>query len=153
MSNREISSGGVVYRHVVDSGVTSIEVALISVKDGKPWGLPKGLVEKGEKITRTAHREVKEETGLDGKIIKNLGHIEYFFTFVDEMRSRKVFKIVYFFLMEYTGGSVEDHDDEVEECRWFEIDDAIARLKFDDEKGLLEKAKIAIDEAENSGEK
>ncbi len=148
MSNREISAGGVVYRKVG----TSIEVALISVKDGKPWGLPKGRVEKGEKITYTAHREVKEETGLDGKIIKNLGYIEYFFTFKDEGTSRKVFKIVYFFLMEYTSGSVEDHDWEVEECRWFEIDDAIAHLKFDDEKGLLQRAKVAIKEHENSGE-
>ncbi len=146
MSNRELSAGGVIYRRVGDS----VEVALISVKNGKKWGLPKGRVEKGEKITCTAHREVREETGLDGKIISNLGHIEYFFTFKDEESNRKIFKIVYFFLMEYVSGSTDDHDDEVEECRWFGINDAITLLKFDDEKELLRKAIKVIKEHENS---
>jgi 8-oxo-dGTP diphosphatase len=176
-SGREISAGGVVFRRVSpDSrGETReasgdktpvktatftdylIEVALISVKNGKLWGLPKGLVEEGEKISFTAHREVKEETGLDGKILSNLGHIEYFFTFREEDgTTRKVFKIVYFFLMEYVSGSVDDHDWEVDECRWFEIESAIETLKYDDEKGLLRKAKeeiLRIDkETANDGE-
>ena len=74
-TERQISSGGVIYR-IVKGGV---EVALIAVKEGKVWCLPKGQVEKGENIARTAHREVKEETGLDGKIIKLIDHIQYFY--------------------------------------------------------------------------
>ncbi|MBE9527970.1 MAG: NUDIX domain-containing protein, partial [Proteobacteria bacterium] len=141
-SRREISAGGVVFRRVTpenhdktgakipEKTNSCIEVALISVKNGKLWGLPKGLQEEGEKISFTAHREVKEETGLDGKILSNLGHVEYFFTFREEDgTTRKVFKIVYFFLMEYVSGSVEDHDWEVDECRWFEIENAIETLK------------------------
>ena len=54
-TERRISSGGVVFR---ESG-GAMEVALISVKGGKVWGLPKGLVEKGEDIARAAHREVR----------------------------------------------------------------------------------------------
>jgi 8-oxo-dGTP diphosphatase len=133
---REISAGGVVFRPV--DGV--IEVALISVKDGKVWGFPKGRVEKGENLALTAHREVREETGLNGKILEKLGQVEYFFTFKDEGKFTKIFKIVYFFLMEYTGGDVRDHDDEVVDCRWFPVDTAMGLLKYDDEKGLLEKA-------------
>src|SRR3989338_11242327 len=57
-------------------GDGGIEVALIAVKGGSVWTLPKGQVEKGENIARTAHREVKEETGLDGKIIKLIDHIQ-----------------------------------------------------------------------------
>jgi 8-oxo-dGTP pyrophosphatase MutT (NUDIX family) len=139
---REISAGGVVFRS--SGGV--IEVALISVKHGKLWGLPKGLVEKGENLARTAHREVKEETGLDGKIIKNLGHIEYFFTFKHEEGFTRVFKIVYFFLMEYAGGDVSDHDEEVVDCRWFPLDEAIGLLKYEDEKGILKKARSVLAE-------
>ncbi|MBI5344667.1 MAG: NUDIX hydrolase [Deltaproteobacteria bacterium] len=139
-TERRISAGGVVFRSM---GKT-VEVALISVKHGKVWGLPKGAVEEGENLARTAHREVKEETGLDGRIVKNLGHVEYFFTFKDDSGSKRVFKIVYFFLMEYTGGSVEDHDTEVDECRWFPIDTALALMKYEDEKGIIKKAKEVL---------
>ena len=38
-SGREISAGGVIFKRRDDE----IEVALISVKGGKRWGLPKGL--------------------------------------------------------------------------------------------------------------
>lgn len=133
---KEISAGGVVFRKAGES----VEVALISTKGGKVWGLPKGLVEDHENIARTAHREVKEETGLDGRILKNLGHIEYFYSFKDERETTRIFKIVYFFLMEYTGGDVSDHDEEVEECRWFPIEQARELLKYDDEKGIIDKA-------------
>ncbi len=58
-TERQISSCGVVFRR--SNGL--VDIALIAVKEGKVWCLPKGLVEKGENIARTAHREVKEETG------------------------------------------------------------------------------------------
>lgn len=139
-TERQISAGGVVFRR----GGSGVDVALISTVGGKPWGLPKGLAEKGESLARTAHREVREETGLDGRIVENLGHIEYFYMHKDDTGfdavSRRYFKIVYFFLMEYVGGDVANHDAEVSECRWFPIQDAVGALKYDDEKRLLEKA-------------
>ncbi len=36
-------------------------------------GLPGGKIEPGESIYQTAHREVKEETGLDIRIIRLIG--------------------------------------------------------------------------------
>ena len=143
-TERQISAGGVVFR---PSGET-VEVALISVKGGKVWGLPKGLEEEGESLARTAHREVKEETGLDGRILKKIDHIEYFFSFKEDRAVKRFFKIVYFFLMEYTGGDVVNHDREVEECRWFPIDEAIKLMKYEDEKGILRKSKKMLKELE-----
>lgn len=139
-TERQISAGGVIFREVEGR----IEVALISVRGGKIWGLPKGHAEQGENLARTAHREVREETGLDGKILEKIGHIEYFFSFKDEHETKRFFKIVYFFLMEYTSGSVEDHDDEVDECRWIDIEKAARLMRYDDEKGILRKAKKMI---------
>ncbi|MEE9543069.1 MAG: NUDIX hydrolase [Thermodesulfobacteriota bacterium] len=139
-SGREISAGGVVFKR----RAKIIEIALISVKGGKRWGLPKGLQEDGETLARTAHREVKEETGLDGRIIEKLDRIEYFYTFKDEFETKKVFKIVYFFLMEYLSGDTDFHDDEVDECRWFEVDEAISLLTYPDERRVVERAKELI---------
>lgn len=141
-ADRQISAGGVIYKKTPEG----VLVALISVKGGKVWGLPKGTAEKGENLARTAHREVKEETGLDGRILSNLGHIEYFFTLRDDAQLKRIFKIVYFFLMEYISGSVTDHDDEVDECRWFPINEAIKLMKYEDEKGILKKARKLIEE-------
>lgn len=140
-TERRLSAGGVIFKKVKGA----VRVALISVKGGKVWGLPKGAVEHGENIARTAHREVREETGLDGRILGKIGHVEYFFTYKEEAGAKRVFKIVYFFLMRYTGGSVRDHDDEVDESRWFEIGTAIELMKYEDEKEMLRKAQRMIE--------
>jgi len=139
-TERQISSGGIIFRRMDDKA----EVALIAVKEGNAWRLPKGLREDGEGIARTAHREVKEETGLDGKIVKLIGHIQYFYTHKYEIETKRIFKIVYFFLMEYTGGDTANHDSEVNDCQWFSIDDAINMVEYKDEKEILKKAKKMI---------
>lgn len=137
MAERQISAGGVIFRRKSEG---TVEIALISVRGGKVWGLPKGTAEKGENLARTAHREVREETGLDGRIIEKIGHIEYFFTLKEGAETRRIFKIVYFFLMEYTSGRVEDHDEEVDECRWVPIGEAAGMMRFKDEKDIIRKA-------------
>ncbi len=140
-TERRISAGGVVFRRTDDR----TEVVLIAVKDGMVWCLPKGLVEKGENIARTAHREVREETGLDGNIIKLIGNIHYFYISREYGEAGRIFKIVYFFLMEYTGGDVSNHDNEVYDCRWFPVDEAIECAAYKDEKTILIKARDLID--------
>jgi 8-oxo-dGTP pyrophosphatase MutT (NUDIX family) len=140
-TERQLSSGGVVFRR----RGKDTDVALISVKSGwgrgpRVWCLPKGLVEKGENIAATAHREVKEETGLDGKIIKKINNIHYFYSEKHDKKTTRYLKIVYFFLMEYTTGDTAFHDEEVEDCRWFPLDEAINIASYKDEKEILEKA-------------
>ncbi len=139
-AERQLSAGGVVVRR----GDEGWQVVLIEVrgKSGKPrWTLPKGLVEEGENIARTAHREVKEETGVDGRIIEKIDSIHYFYAFRNGDTLKKYFKIVYFFLMEYTSGDTKDHDTEVIEARWFPFDKAVEMVSFEDEREILRKAK------------
>lgn len=149
-TERQISSGGVVFRinpsipPLEKEGKGGIEIALIAVKGGSVWCLPKGLLEKGEGLARAAHREVREETGVDGRILKLIDYIKYFYTHKDKDKTIRYLKIVYFFLMEYTKGNVRNHDLEVDECKWFPINEAIKMIEYEDEKEILKKAKRII---------
>jgi NADH pyrophosphatase NudC (nudix superfamily) len=43
--------------------------------------------------------------------------------------------------MRYTGGSTEDHDAEVEEVRWFPLEEAERTVAYPTEAQMLEKAR------------
>ena len=135
-----ISSGGVVFR---PAGATH-EVALIRVvrADGHAWTLPKGWVEKGEDLEQTAVREVREETGLQARVLRKVGEITY--EFYSKGDRSRVSKTVHVFLLECLGGNLADHDDEVEEARWFPFDEAVKALTHKNERDILEKARNLI---------
>src|SRR5438552_17829298 len=64
--------------------------------------LPKGLVDPGEKPEQTAIREVHEETGVTGSVIRKLGDIKY--TYVRSWGDKqRELKIVSFYYMRYEG--------------------------------------------------
>lgn len=132
---RQTSAGGVVIRQ----GRQGLECLLASrsVRSGDLiWGLPKGLVEKGESPEETAVREVLEETGFDAEIRGSLGDISYWFVW----EGRRIHKTVYFFLMEATGGDTSRRDREMEDVAWFPLQEAESVAGFDSEKEVLRRA-------------
>ena len=130
----EISSGGVIFK----KSNNSFEIALISKRKGKIWCLPKGHVEEGEHLTETAVREVKEETGLTGRITDKLGDITYWYYIKEE--NIKCRKTVYFYLMEYVSGDTADHDMEVDEAEWFSLETALEKVSFKGDRNMIAKA-------------
>jgi len=139
-TERQVSAGGVIYRRRDDQ----VEVALIHT--AKRWGLPKGHVETGERVEETAVREVREETGLLGKLDRKLGQISYTYRGKSsDGRPVRIAKRVAFFLLEYLEGEVHGHDYEVDEARWFPLDEATANLSFATEKNIVRRAKRLID--------
>jgi 8-oxo-dGTP pyrophosphatase MutT (NUDIX family) len=136
----QISAGGVAFRK--QDG--RIDVALISVGADNRWQLPKGLVDKGESTEDAAIREVREEAGIDTEIVTRIDKVEYWYFWKENGQRIRYHKFVYFYLLRYKAGDVRDHDHEVNEARWLDIDDAIEMLAFDNEKKIMEKAKELI---------
>ena len=120
------------------------EVALIQPREREAWALPKGMIERGETAERAARREAREETGLTGDIQHRIDTIKYSYTANWEEPPTRVFKIVTFFLLQFTSGNPEDHDLEVDRVEWFPIDEAIRHASYKQEKDILRKAKRLI---------
>ncbi|MCE5194103.1 MAG: NUDIX hydrolase [Nitrospiraceae bacterium] len=136
----QVSSGGVISRNT--SGIS--EIALIAVKGGNIWCLPKGIIEKNESQEKAAVREVQEETGLKGKVIEKIGEISYWYFIKDKnIRTRKT---VHFFLMSYVDGKTEDHNWEVDSAEWFAIDQALEKVSYKGDKEIIEKAKKMLED-------
>ena len=133
----QVSAGGVAYRELDGS----LQVALISVGQEGRWQLPKGTVGKGESNEETAIREVREETGLQTELVQPIDKIEYWFNYRDRSSPVRIHKYVHFFLLRYLSGDIRDHDQEVNEARWVDIQQAEAMLTFESEKGILAKAR------------
>ena len=131
---KQTSAGGVVYR----SWGGGLEIALISVRNGGAWCLPKGIVDKGETTEETAVREVMEETGITGRIIASLGEIRYWY-FI-KTQNIKCRKTVQFYLMEYVSGDTSNHDFEVDDAAWFSPGAALQKVSYRGDREILEKA-------------
>ncbi|HET8673389.1 MAG TPA: NUDIX domain-containing protein, partial [Thermoleophilaceae bacterium] len=107
---REFSAGGVVVRNMRGRPF----IAAVRVKDGRVLALPKGHIDPGESAAEAAARELREETGVEGTLVEKIDDIRYWY----RRDGVRVLKVVSFFLFRYTGGSVADHDDEVDSAEW-----------------------------------
>jgi 8-oxo-dGTP pyrophosphatase MutT (NUDIX family) len=133
---REFSAGGVVVRRLRGGW----RLAAIRPGGKDVWALPKGLIGRGEAADATALREVREETGVDARLVAKLGDVRYVYTWKGE----RVFKIVSFFLMRYRRGRIGDIPPalahEVDECRWLLLEEAPSLLAYKGEREMAEKA-------------
>jgi len=138
---REISAGGIVYKKQdSQTFVLLIKPSGQTENKDKVWTFPKGHLDN-DKPEEAAIREVKEEGGVEGKIVEKLGSIKYPFVWAGE----NIFKIVTFYLMEYVSGDPADHDFEVEEAKWFLLEEAKDSLTYKTDKEVFEKAKKTLD--------
>ncbi len=140
-----VSAGGVVWRRSPEGEVEVVLCARTpehaqrtghAPRETRLWVLPKGTPDEGESIEETAIREVREETGLIPRLGEPLGKIDYWFV----AKGERIHKRVYHWLMEPTGGSLEDHDTEFDEVSWLPLADAIHHVTYENERHVLEEA-------------
>ena len=139
----EFSAGGVVFKKQHGK----IEVLVAQHSQNHSWVFPKGLIGdhiESESKTETALREVEEETGAKGKIIRELKPISFWYIWEGE----KIKKTVYFYLMEYLGGDIAKHDFEMENVEWIKDSEVENRLTYPSDKKVWQEARLLIESGE-----
>ncbi|MBO4807959.1 MAG: NUDIX domain-containing protein [Lachnospiraceae bacterium] len=101
------------------------------------WVLPKGTVEEGEDFKQTALREVLEESGAKGAIVKYIGTSNYTFTVPEDT----VEKEVHWYLIQADSYYTKpQHEEYFMDSGFYKYHEAYHLLKFPNERAILEKA-------------
>jgi 8-oxo-dGTP pyrophosphatase MutT (NUDIX family) len=133
----EFSAGGVVVR---ERECVVIVPTRRAADGSKVLALPKGHPEDGESAADAALREVREEAGVESRLVEKLGDVRYWYT----RDGRRIAKVVSFFLLEYLSGEVSDHDREVEDARWLSLDRATRELTYKGERDMASRALLRL---------
>ncbi len=157
---REFSAGGVVFKKK-DGNI------LWLVTESRPselypkgfWRLPKGWLDDDEdgklpgplasgkkrateqRLQRGALKEVREEGGIEAKIISKIGTIKLF----SKSPRGKVLKFTTFYLMEWMRDLSEGPGFETSEVVWLPFEDARKKITYSSEKKVLDKAKETLE--------
>ncbi len=110
-----LSAGATVL--VIDNG----KVLLNLRSDTNTWGIPGGALELGESLYETAHRELKEETGLSAEkmnLLTVLSGKEFYFEYPN---GDKLYSVVALFNAEEISGELEITDGESFKLEYFSL--------------------------------
>ena len=113
------------------------------------WVMPKGATEDGETFKQTALREVREETGVNARVVKYIGKTQYNF----RGSTDAICKTVYWYLMIadsfYCRPQAEEHFADV---GFYKQHEAYHLLKFHDERQMMKRAYTEYTELIRSNE-
>ncbi len=142
VTESRVSAGGIVYRRA--GGEPEVVLVRVRRATGERWVLPKGLVNPGESLDEAARREVREETGLEAVVESAFAPVRFWYYWPPGQHHRRVRKTVHYYLMRFVSGDTRLHDREVEEARWFPLEEALARATYANDRRLLEEARTRL---------
>ena len=128
-----MSAGGVVLR---GDDVLVIVPTRRAADGTRVLALPKGHVDPGETPVQAAAREVREEAGVEGELVGELGDVHYVYM----REGRRIAKRVTYFAFRYAAGDPADHDHEVEEARWMPAAQAARALSYAGDREMVARA-------------
>jgi 8-oxo-dGTP diphosphatase len=137
-TSRVRAAGGVIHR----PGPQGLEVALVHRPRYDDWTFPKGKLTEGETDEEGALREVLEETGLRCRLGPFLGSRRY-----RDRHGRD--KIVRYWRMTPEDGTFQASD-EVDQLEWLPISQALKRLTYPRDRGLLRSVEREADRSTNA---
>jgi len=106
-----------------------LQIAVVHRPTHDDWSFPKGKLEEGETFEMAALREVHEETGMECRLVRFIGHTEYI-----DRKGRP--KAVAYWVMAVEDGAFA-RNDEVDELRWKELPGAAGLLSYERDRELL----------------
>jgi 8-oxo-dGTP diphosphatase len=108
----------------------SVEVVVVHRPRYDDWSLPKGKLDRGETHEQGAVREVREETGFEAVLGREVARVDY----VDNKGRTKT---VRYWEMTVTGGSFRPNA-EVDELRWVPVTEARRLLSYERDRLVLD---------------
>lgn len=130
----ECSCGAVVYREIGGQ----IRYLVIKNKRSAHWSFPKGHVEPGETYEQTAKREVLEEAGIHIKIAPGFRESSNY------MIQNRAEKTVLIFVAGTRDINTVIQESEIEDYAWLTYENAMRRLKFDNDLKILTDARAFL---------
>ena len=126
--NYEKSCGGIVYTR---QGSQTLYVVIQHL--GGHWGFPKGHMEAGEDEQTTALREIREEIGVDVRLINGFRTVEEY----PLPNKPGVTKQVVYFLAEYSDQDLRYQKEELKAACLLSYEEAMNQLTFEEAKRIL----------------
>lgn len=127
----EKSCGAVVFTRTPDG----IKYVIVQSLEGY-YGFPKGHCDKGEREEETALREIREETGLDVRIIPEFRYVD-----VHAIPQKPgVMKQIVYFLAEYKSQIVVHQQEELSGAYLMSYDSAMNAFQWESSKLILTQA-------------
>ncbi|WP_084529889.1 NUDIX hydrolase [Nocardia crassostreae] len=127
VSANTLAAGAVLWRYARDGG---IEIAMVHRPKYDDWSLPKGKLDPGETPAVAAVREVAEETGLNSRLGRYLGHVTY------PVTGHRKLKRVDYWAAHVLNGAFESNS-EVDELVWCGLDGLMDALSYPMDRSIV----------------